>query len=74
MIENIVGRYQEYGIIQKWYIDFSQNQKGVETIFEDYPQHDSRRQINLVNVSGAFFLLFTGLLLSIISFFVEFIQ
>lgn len=68
-------RYQEYGIIQKWYADISREQNGLKNTFEDdYPENDSQRQINLVNVSGAFFLLFAGLVLSVISFSFELIK
>lgn len=70
----VVGRYQESGIIHKWYLEFSREQKGYGTLFEDYPEKDFHHQINLVNLSGAFFLLCTGLAISAVSFFVEYIK
>lgn len=67
-------RYREHGITQGWYSNFSRQQQKYLRIFDDYAKHRSVHQINLVNVSGAFFLLFIGLLLSFASFFVEFIK
>lgn len=67
-------RYQEHGIIQKWFLDISRYHKERKTLFEDHPEREPHHQINLVNLSGAFFLLFTGLLLSVLSFLVEFMK
>lgn len=76
IVETIIyfRRYQEHGIIQSWYLNFSREQQKLKIIFSDYPEQDSVRQINLVNVSGAFFLLCAGLLLSVASFFMEIIK
>lgn len=66
-------RYQEHGIIQKWYSNLSRDPKVFQEFF-DVTEQNSIRQINLVNVSGAFILLCIGLLVSLISFVLELIK
>lgn len=62
-------------MIQKWYGSILSNEQGrYKAMFIDHPERDAQHKINLVNVSGAFYLLGTGLLVSAMSFFLEMLK
>lgn len=71
LIVLLLRRYQEHGISKKWNSDILQTPKPMRTLFEDYPEQYNH-SLTLTNVSGAFFLLGSGLSFALLAFFIEY--